>query len=260
MSGLYRIGEFAELSGVSAKTLRFYDEIGLLHPASVDPRTGYRLYVSQQLEELAAIIALKDLGLPLAEVRHLIKTPESRATRQETLKQLKGRLEESIQTAERSLQWITSALDDLGATKRAVAIVVKRRPAFLIASSRARLEDCAESEIERFQKELLRELPTQAIADVRGTLWHRCQDSGQVEGEAFVALKHRVPVGSVYELKQLPPATLACAYSALDDVSSEETYEAIRNWLKVRGYKLAGPKREVYLDQLLEIQFPFTSA
>jgi len=256
MAEQYRIGEFAELSGVSAKTLRFYDEIGLLRPASVDPRTGYRLYVSQQLEELAAILALKDIGLPLVEVRHLIKKAESPAARQETLRQLKGRLEESIQTAERSLKWVSSALDELG-TKRAIAVVVKRRPAVLIASIRTRLEDCAE--IERFQRELLRELPPQALADLRGTLWHRCQDSGQIEGEAFVALKQRVPVRSVYELKLLPPATLACAYSGLDDDSAEEAYEAIRKWLRVRGYKLAGPKREVYLDELLEIQFPFTS-
>jgi len=257
MAGLYRIGEFAQLSGTSAKTLRFYDEIGLLRPASVDPRTGYRLYVSQQLEELAAIVALKDIGVPLAEVRHLIKKPESPASQQEVLRQLKGRLEDSIQTAERSLKWVTSALGELGGTKRAIAVVVKRRPAVLIASIRSRLEDCAE--IERFQKELLRELPPQAIADLRGTLWHRCQDSGQIDGEAFVALKQRVPPRSSYELKQLPPATLACAYSGLDNGSAERAYDAIRTWLKVRGYKLAGPKREVYLDQLLEIQFPFTS-
>jgi DNA-binding transcriptional MerR regulator len=58
MSVQYRIGEFADLSGVPAKTLRFYDEIGLLRPAAVDPRTRYRLYLPQQLEELASILAL----------------------------------------------------------------------------------------------------------------------------------------------------------------------------------------------------------
>jgi DNA-binding transcriptional MerR regulator len=40
MAELYRIGEFANLSGVSAKTLRYYDDIGLLRPASVNSRTG----------------------------------------------------------------------------------------------------------------------------------------------------------------------------------------------------------------------------
>jgi len=61
----YRIGEFAELGGVSVKTLRFYDEIGLLRPASVDSRTRYRYYVAPQLVQLASISALKGLGVSL---------------------------------------------------------------------------------------------------------------------------------------------------------------------------------------------------
>jgi effector-binding domain-containing protein len=60
--------------------------------------------------------------------------------------------------------------------------------------------------------------------------------------------------------EQLPAATVACAYSGLDDDSSEQSYNAIRKWMSVRGYQLAGPKREIYLDQMLEIQFPLKSA
>src|SRR5260370_25763778 len=71
MSTHYQIGEFAELGGVSAKTLRFYDEIRVLRPASVDPRTGYRRYLPQQLGDLASILALKNLGMSLAQVRDL---------------------------------------------------------------------------------------------------------------------------------------------------------------------------------------------
>ena len=73
MNAHYQIGEFAELGGVSAKTLRFYDEIGLLRPASVDPRTGYRRYLPQQLEELATVLALKNLGVSLSKLRELTR-------------------------------------------------------------------------------------------------------------------------------------------------------------------------------------------
>ena len=69
----YHIGEFAELAGVTTKTLRFYDEIGILRPSSVDARTGYRHYLPKQLEDLASILALKNLGVPLAQVRDLIR-------------------------------------------------------------------------------------------------------------------------------------------------------------------------------------------
>jgi len=50
------------------------------------------------------------------------------------------------------------------------------------------------------------------------------------------------------------------AASGLDDDSSEHRYNAIRKWMNVRDYQLAGPKREIYLDQMLEIRFPLKSA
>jgi DNA-binding transcriptional MerR regulator len=258
MAVRYRIGEFAELSGVSTKTLRFYDEIGLLRPAAVDPRTRYRLYLPQQLEELASILALKDVGASLTEVRNLTNKAGSNQERREILGELKKEVEQSIQMATQSLKWIDATLDELEDFERPIAVVVKRRPAVLVASIRSKVQSY--SEIERFEQELLSELPVQSLGDLRGVLWHSCADSGFLEGEPFVALKQRVPSRSVYDLKQLPPATLACAYSGLDFESAERSYAAIRRWMNTRGYRVAGPKRELYLDGLLEIQFPMRSA
>jgi DNA-binding transcriptional MerR regulator len=254
----YRIGEFADLSGVSEKTLRFYDEIGLLRPASVDPRTRYRRYRPQQLEELAAILAFKDLGVSLAHVGHLIRKTGPKKDQRELLNEVKKTVEQSIQSATQSLHWINAALDELSVDKRPIPVVVKRRPAIPIASVRVKVESYAD--ILRFEQELLHALPAQSIGDLRGVLWHRCADSGSLDGEPFVTLKRRVPSQSFYELKQLHPATVACAYSGLDDESAEQAYHAIRKWMNIRGYRLAGAKREIYLDQMLEIQFPLKSA
>jgi DNA-binding transcriptional MerR regulator len=66
------IGEFARLGRVSVRTLRHYDEIGLLRPAKVDPDTGYRGYGAGQLGRLNRILAMKDLGLSLAQIRRLL--------------------------------------------------------------------------------------------------------------------------------------------------------------------------------------------
>src|ERR1700760_3014293 len=73
----YRIGEFAKLSGLSPKTLRFYDEIGLLQPASVDPCSSYRRYQPQQWKQAATIVAFKELGLPLAKIRNALERNNS---------------------------------------------------------------------------------------------------------------------------------------------------------------------------------------
>jgi DNA-binding transcriptional MerR regulator len=258
MTVQYRIGEFADLSGVSAKTLRFYDEIGLLRPASRDPRTRYRHYLSQQLEELASIVALKDVGVSLADVRHLTSKTGSKGDRREILNDLKNKVEQSIKTATQSLNWINAALRELDDFKRPIPVVVKRRPAIPIASIRSKVKSYAE--IARLEQQLLNALPSQAVGDLRGVLWHRCADSGCLEGEPFVVLKQRVPIRSIYDVRQLPPAMLACAYCGLYDDSDEPVYDAIRRWMDIRGYRLAGPKREVYVDRLLEIQFPLKSA
>jgi DNA-binding transcriptional MerR regulator len=259
MAVRYRIGEFAHLSGVSIKTLRFYDEIGLLQPASVDSRTRYRYYVAPQLEELASIVALKNLGIRLSDIRSFVSKTGPRRDQREFLTDIKKTVEQSLRTATRSLNWIHAALAELDASKPKppIPVVVKRRLPIPIVSVRAKVENYAE--IVKFEEELLNALPTESVGNTRGVLWHRCADSGSLEGEPFIALKRRLPSRTFYDTKMLPPATLACAYAGLDDESSEDAYDALRKWMNVRGYGLAGPKREIYLDQMLEIQFPMKS-
>lgn len=250
----YRIGEFSNLSGVSTKALRFYDEIGLLRPASVDSRTGYRLYRPQQLEELATIVALKSLGASLSDVRDLLRRAESGKDRRAVLSELKRTIEQSIETAAQSLGFVNAALNDLDASRPPRPVVVKSRPAAPIASVRAKVRNYAD--IVRFEQELLMGLPPESIGSLRGVLWHSCADSGSLEGEPFVALKRKVPFRSFYDLKDLPAATVASTYCDSDDDSAEHAYIALRKWMNVTSYRLAGPKREIYLDQMLEIQFP----
>jgi DNA-binding transcriptional MerR regulator len=261
MTTRYRIGEFARLSGVTSKTLRFYDQIGIFRPSTVDPLTRYRYYLPQQLEELASILALKGLGVSLAAVQNLAAkrgSPESKRKLVQELQRLRQNLEESIQTSARSLNYIDATLADLDLGTRPIPVVLKRRPAIPIASIRSKVRSY--TEIDNLEWELLNALPSQSIGDLRGTLWHRCADSGSLEGEPFVALKQWVPARGFYDLKQLSAATLACAYSGPDDDSAEQAYDAVKRWMAIAGYRLAGPKREIYLENMLEIQFPLQAA
>src|SRR5882757_4322047 len=72
---MFAIGEFAWHGRVSVRMLRHYDAIGLLTPAHVDPATGYRSYQAAQLAELNRIVALKDLGFTLEQVRAMLAEP-----------------------------------------------------------------------------------------------------------------------------------------------------------------------------------------
>jgi DNA-binding transcriptional MerR regulator len=69
---LLSIGQFARRSGLTAKTLRHYDSVGLLEPAVVEQGNGYRRYRADQVTRARQIRKLRDLELPLAEVRRLL--------------------------------------------------------------------------------------------------------------------------------------------------------------------------------------------
>ena len=68
---LYKIGMFAAMNHVTVKTLRFYEEQGLLMPALIHPETGYRYYTLSQMAVLHQINALKLAGFTLEEIAHI---------------------------------------------------------------------------------------------------------------------------------------------------------------------------------------------
>lgn len=65
---MYKIGEFAEITNLSVKTLRYYNEIGLLLPEEVDIYSGYRYYGNRNIEEVKIIKELKEAGFTLDEI------------------------------------------------------------------------------------------------------------------------------------------------------------------------------------------------
>jgi predicted transcriptional regulator YdeE len=69
---MLKIGEFSTAAKVSIKTLRYYDQMGLLKPAWKDRFTGYRFYHHSQIEELNRILALKELGFSLEQVQTIL--------------------------------------------------------------------------------------------------------------------------------------------------------------------------------------------
>lgn len=69
------VNEVSKLSGVSVRTLHYYDEIGLLHPSEVT-EAGYRLYDDAALERLQQILLFKELEFPLKEIKEILEAPD----------------------------------------------------------------------------------------------------------------------------------------------------------------------------------------
>src|SRR2546422_378241 len=82
---MLNIGEFARLGQVSPRMLRHYDELGLLKPSRVDPQTDYRNYDVNQLGRLHRLLALRDLGFTLGQIRSMLDDEPS-------VEQLRGML------------------------------------------------------------------------------------------------------------------------------------------------------------------------
>lgn len=111
----YTISQLAELASVSARTLRYYDQIGLLKPAHVSG-AGYRFYGTAEVDRLQQILFYRELGLSLSEIASLLDA--SCVPLQETLqhhlaalKQQRDRLDALILTVEKTIRHQTGEID-----------------------------------------------------------------------------------------------------------------------------------------------------
>jgi DNA-binding transcriptional MerR regulator len=106
MEDLMEIGGFAAASGLSVEALRHYDEVGVLKPASVDPRTSYRRYRHDQLGDARLICRLRGVDLPVDEVREVLIAADESTTRtllerhRERLADRASRLDRMLATSE----------------------------------------------------------------------------------------------------------------------------------------------------------------
>ena len=69
------VNEVSKLTGVSIRTLQYYDKIGLLHPAKYT-EAGYRLYNDAALETLQQILLFRELEFPLKDIKEIISRPD----------------------------------------------------------------------------------------------------------------------------------------------------------------------------------------
>ncbi len=250
------ITAFARLCGVSAKTLRFYGDIGLFRPAFIDPRSRYRFYLQEQLRDFAQIQSMRDCGASLAEIRAATRAARSDNEQKRFLQKLRNAKQAAIDEARRSLIWIEGALQELELQAPLHATLTYCAPV-KIASIRT---DVPRYEaIQEYENLLWAAVAPRPQHGLRGVLWHRCADGGLLEGEPFAEVTKGFRCPATLELKELPGAHVARAFSSLDDDEAEDTYVGLSRWVHARGYRLAAARREIYRGNLLEIQYPLAA-
>lgn len=101
------IREFADFTGVSVRTLHYYDEIGLLKPASTDKHSGYRYYDEKSAERMFEIIFLREMDFSLKSIKDILSSPnynkkEAFRKQKELLLLKKSRLDRLISALEKA--------------------------------------------------------------------------------------------------------------------------------------------------------------
>lgn len=266
---MFKIGDFSKLSRVSVKTLRYYDEIGLLKPDQVDRWTSYRYYSAAQLAHLNRILALKDLGLSLDQIGRVLNEGMTPAELRGMLRLKQAELHQHVVEEQARLDRVL-----------------------------ARLQQIAQEEIMSTNEVVLKEVPAQRVAAIRAIV-PNYGSQGPLWGElgAFLGQRHLRPTApclTVYydeeykesdvdievcecvdappgdydrvEVRDLPAATMATLIHEGSYDNFSQSYGVIMSWIAQGGYRMVGPNREVYIrgtehgvppsEYITEIQIP----
>ena len=135
---MFTVGEFSKVAQVSKRLLRYYDELGLFAPAHIDQYTGRRFYSATQMPDLNRILALRDLGLSLEQIRDLLDDQVSTEDLQAMLMLKKAEIERSLQEEMHRIRRIESRLHAIREAEedRPLNVVIKHMPPQPVLSTR----------------------------------------------------------------------------------------------------------------------------
>jgi DNA-binding transcriptional MerR regulator/effector-binding domain-containing protein len=258
---MFSIGEFARLGAVSIRTLRHYDEIGLLPPAGVDPLTGYRSYSAKQLQQLNRIVALKDLGLTLGQIKQLLDGI--------TVDELRGmlllrqaQLEGELQRQRHHLLGVEARLRHIAQEDGMPAddIVVKQIPPLGVVAITDTAPGWATEEIVpavNRARVKFDELGISGLVEVAGPFTIFFEPTDGEELTVNVAL----PVAG--EPAELPPPARYRVLPAIEAATAVRSgpaasiypmvYQDLIAWVQEHGYEPHGPGRDIWIHEIDDI-------
>jgi DNA-binding transcriptional MerR regulator len=242
---MFRIGEFAGLSGVSAKTLRAWNELGLFRPAWVDPGSAYRYYSPAQLPELRRILALRDLGLGLEQIGGLVN---GRADLEAALARRRLELEREQAEAARRLATLEISVAAASTGSGLLDVVVRRLAEEPIATLDLAADPgqdiaAAFDRLEIHVRRLGRRAHRPPGAILTGPA-----EAGSASDLIFVPLTGPIQADGEFGYRILPGVRAATvlvrgSYRRLADAA-----RGLRGWVDAAGLSVAGDQRVLYLQ------------
>jgi DNA-binding transcriptional MerR regulator len=268
---MLRIGEFARLCRVPVKTLRHYDDVGLIVPARIDAATGYRYYALDQLPRVNRLLALKDLGFSLEQVARVLNQGVTSDQLRGMLTLKRAEVESRLNEDQARLARIEARLKDIEQEDwmPEYDVVLKDVEPVLVAACRTRIptNDMVPKVLGAAYDEAYSHIRTHGgkALDPCLALWHTSSDTYEDEdAEAVVPVDRALPNGDRVRVYELPGGTFASAVHHGDFENFGVLHQAVLKWIGANGYRIIGPSREIYLrldnadrsDSVTEVQYP----
>jgi DNA-binding transcriptional MerR regulator/effector-binding domain-containing protein len=283
---MFTIGTFAQFAGVSIRTLRFYDEKGLIRPARIDPASGYRYYEASQLVVVNTVLVLKDLGLTLTEIAAFLESPQPPEQLTATLRRRLTEAEQAhaqeaqrlahvnarIAFVERTMHMNTSQQDPSHVTSGLTgAVVVKSLPPVRLA--------CADEPAEGFDADfgpifgrlypvVYGALATAGVTAAGPSIaLYDARDDGGINVVAAVPIGPDAHLTSAsVAVRELPAVARAATLIHRGPMSTiSDSYATLMTWISAANEHAVGYSREFYLNMngdpagwITELQFVLT--
>lgn len=262
---LYKIGLFSQMNRVTIKALRHYDDIDLLKPAYIDEVNGYRYYTSSQLPELHQILALRQIGFTLEEIK---KVKNGNSVNDVLLKKksevLKKIAEETAKLSQIEYYLSHKEID------RGYNIILKEIPEVIVASMRTVVKnyDALFDIVPPMGQEMERLGCVCAVPEYCFNIYHDGEYKEEnVNVEICEAVTEIKPDSEMITFKRIPKVEIAaCVLHKGSYDSFPKAYRSLMCWMEENGFELSEYPRESYIDGvwnkdseeewLTEIQFP----
>ncbi len=248
---MYRIGEFSKFAMVSTRTLRLYDEMGLLKPQQQDLSTSYRYYSAGQLARLNRILVLKDMGLSLEQIRPLLDSLISPEQIRGMLKLKQVELHRQINEGHDQLARIENWLQQLNSNSLNLEyqVVVKKVEPLQVISVKTVISELADLPL------LFEELAAYSArykvmpgGPPLALFYDEEYRENDLQVEAALPVRGAVPDSERIKLRELP--ALESAVSVVHTGPLEklvQAFGAALSWIEANNYLISGPNREVFV-------------
>lgn len=271
---MFLTGEFSRIARVSKRLLQYYDEIGLLKPAHTDAQTGYRYYSAKQLPHLNRILAMKDLGLSLDQIRRMLDDAVSTDEIYGMLLMQKAELEKKLLEDMQRFRRIESRLKNyVKDAARLPDIVMKSVPKMEIISTQHRITTDGGM---LFFSQLMQYLPEQVDMRQFGhmVLMANVDEflTEDIDVEFGFVVDGNVPdtvflkSDIVLKKRNLPAIPqMATIVHVGHPQTASIPYGELGTWIEGNDYRIAGFQREVFIespasgnpdDIVMELQIP----